>query len=240
MQKLRDSIAVYDSLLRGLRDKLSENDRKTVNLGLASLQIPVSDSTCTQGTTMTPSLTEQGVVKTSEKSPSQRYLGEASDIRFFHDMELAYCRPPEPDRQQGHPEARVDSYEQEGPIAQDPGDKSHVLLPERASADRLVYIYFSTIHIAYPFISEPDFRQTYESFWQSDSLEGFRGPWLSLLCKFTEHQPSIFGRRPYMRELRAILLCPCRPTVSKTGSYLFFYHIFSKKNVHRGHILTPL
>ncbi|KAK7897959.1 hypothetical protein LTR67_004591 [Exophiala xenobiotica] len=130
---------------------------------------------------MIPSLTEQGMVKTSQKSSSQRYLGEASDIRFFHDIELAYCQPPEPGRQQGRPEARVDSYEQEGAPTQDPEDKSHVLLPDRASADHLVHIYFSTIHIAYPFISEPDFRQTYESFWQSDSLEGFRGPWLSLL-----------------------------------------------------------
>ncbi|KAK5210441.1 hypothetical protein LTR41_004109 [Exophiala xenobiotica] len=181
MQKLRDSIAVYDSLLRGLRDKLSETDRQTVNLGLASIQLSASNSTRAKGTTMIPSLTEQGMVKISQKSSSQRYLGEASDIRFFHDIELAYCHSPEPGRQQGRPEARIDSYEQERAPTQDPGDKSHVLLPDRASADRLVHIYFSTIHIAYPFISEPDFRQTYESFWQSDSLEGFRGPWLSLL-----------------------------------------------------------
>jgi hypothetical protein len=109
-------------------------------------------------------------------------LGEASDIRFFHAMESAFCQHTELGQQEDDLETRVESYEQEGPrqqlLEQDQGS-----LPPRAKADSFVDIYFSTIHIAYPFISEPDFRRTYESFWQSDSLEGFRGPWLSLLCK---------------------------------------------------------
>ncbi|KIX95747.1 uncharacterized protein Z520_08455 [Fonsecaea multimorphosa CBS 102226] len=174
-QKLRDAIAVYNDLIRDLRKNLSNNDCKIVDLRLASIQLP--DHVARP---MVEHLSpEQTVVEDSRSTPVQRYLGEASDIRFFHAMESAFCQRSPSDCQEGVPEMRVDSYEQEG--TRQVSEQNQGCLPHRTDADNFVEIYFSTIHIAYPFISEPDFRKTYESFWQADSLEEFRGPWLSLL-----------------------------------------------------------
>jgi hypothetical protein len=117
-------------------------------------------------------------------SSSQRYLGEASDIRFFNAMKQTLFESScnnEP--QQGDSLCRIDSYEQDEVQRQATIDEDQVYLPKRATVDNYVEIYFSTIHIAYPFVWRPGFMETYEKFWQSESLEKLRGPWLSLLCK---------------------------------------------------------
>ncbi|KAJ4533877.1 hypothetical protein HRR80_004550 [Exophiala dermatitidis] len=180
-QKLRDAIAVYDNLLKDLRKNLSQDDCKTVDLRLASIQLPdyFTKHLGNDAASVEPS-PGQAVANDRHPATFGRYLGEASDIRFFHAMQSACSQQTQSGQQEDDSEARVDSYEQEG-AHQQLLDQNQGSLPPKGSADSFVDIYFSTIHIAYPFISEPDFRRTYESFWQSDSLEGFRGPWLSLL-----------------------------------------------------------
>ncbi|KAK5020729.1 hypothetical protein LTS07_011465 [Exophiala sideris] len=180
-QKFRHAIAIYDNLIRHLRKNLSQDEGKVVDLQLASIQLPeyLATQVGNDATSVPPS-PEQSAADDRHPSTFRRYLGEASDIRFFHAMESAFCQQTELGQQEGDLEARVESYEQEGP-RQQLLEQNQGPLPPRANADSFVDIYFSTIHIAYPFVSEPDFRRTYESFWQSDSLEGFRGPWLSLL-----------------------------------------------------------
>lgn len=137
----------------------------------------------------------------------QRYLGDASDITFWHAMrkELAQSLPDGPVAAAG-----VDSYEQDDAMPITPGASvpdSHsratavtfssaaegfpvpvALLPSRLTADKLLDIYFSTIHVAYPFVCEPLFRRKYEEFWKGDSIQGIDtdesgGLWVSLLCK---------------------------------------------------------
>ncbi|KIW45813.1 uncharacterized protein PV06_01524 [Exophiala oligosperma] len=180
-RKIRDAIATYENLIGCLRKNLSRDECKVVDLRLASIQLPdhLTKQIGHDTTSISPS-PEQDVADDHHPTTFRRYLGEASDIRFFHAVESAFCQQSESGQQEDDPEARVESYEQDGPRQQFL-EQSQGPLPPRASADNFVDIYFSTIHIAYPFVSEPDFRQTYESFWRSDSLEGFRGPWLSLL-----------------------------------------------------------
>lgn len=56
-------------------------------------------------------------------------------------------------------------------------------LPAREVADNYIEIYFSTIHIAYPFVNRPSFLVQYEKFWIDGlAASGGRDPWLSLLC----------------------------------------------------------
>ncbi|KAK5023512.1 hypothetical protein LTR13_011197 [Exophiala sideris] len=196
-QKFRNAITVYDSLIRDLRKSLSQDDCKTVDLRLASIQLP--DYLAKQigkGGTSIPHTPEQEVADDRQPAVFQRYLGEASDIRFFHAMESTFGQQSEFGQQQDNFEGRIDSYEQEGPRQHLP-EQDQACLPPRADADKFVNVYFSAIHIAYPFISESDFRQTYESFWRSSSLEDFRGPWLSLLCKCIIVDTPIIGRSSY-------------------------------------------
>ena len=184
---LRDALAGYDDLIQALRPNLSESDRRVLDLSLASIHIPKSASKRKAAVT-TAASSETATPATSRllqsPSPSRRFLGEASDIRFVHSMESQFCHPSGSDQQmQGVPEGRVHSYEQDVSRTPGPSDPSGGRLPPKSTADDYVDIFFSTIHIAYPFLSEPDFRRQYESFWRSDSLEDFREPWLSLLHK---------------------------------------------------------
>jgi hypothetical protein len=179
-------------LVKGVRDNLSEEDRKWVDLGLSSLRLPGTSKPLETATTASSSPEQAGTDQATGAPPSQRYLGEASDIRFFHTIELAFCQRAELDQGRGLPKPRVDSYEQEGASQRQTPEDNHAVLPHRVTADSFLDIYFSTIHLAYPFIWQPTFRETYESFWQSDSLDSFRGPWLALLCEsMAKGQPML-------------------------------------------------
>ncbi|KIX08046.1 uncharacterized protein Z518_02701 [Rhinocladiella mackenziei CBS 650.93] len=181
-QKLRHAVGIYDRLLKGLRNKLSESDRKAVDLGLSSIRLPPSALGATDGALASPSSPDNEFTARLPSSPSQRYLGEASDIRFFRAIEQAFCQPSELEKGgETNSEVRIDSYEQDGVPLQECLDENEAFLPRKTTANAFVEVYFSTIHIAYPFIWQPAFQKTYESFWRSGSLENFRGPWLSLL-----------------------------------------------------------
>ena len=183
--QLRQAIKEYDLLLRGLRNSLHEGDRKAVDLGLAAIQVHAwrSESADMKNTIQSSpngKCTEQDLPAVL----SRRYLGEASDITFFNKMKQALSLHSDIEHpQKPNPSDRLDSYEQDGLVIATISDVEAGILPSRATADKFLDIYFSTIHIAYPFIWEPGFREKYEAFWKSESLEGFRGPWLSILRK---------------------------------------------------------
>lgn len=115
---------------------------------------------------------------------SQRYLGEASDIRFYGTVKQVLSQNVGiTDTREGASSSLGDTYEQED-IQSDTILSEHpAFFPTREEADKYLEIYFSTIHIAYPFIWQPAFTDRYEEFWRSESLDNFRGPWLSLLRK---------------------------------------------------------
>lgn len=202
-RKLRHAIDIYDNLIRDLRDGLTERDRRTIDLALASLPVfeyaPIHGAKAALASSPSP---EEVGSEASISATSRRYLGEASDIRFFRAMKLVLSGNIQYGQQSaGVLDGQVDSYEQQDIQPQCATGQNYSLLPTRANADRFVEIYFSTIHIAYPFISQPDFRRTYESFWESGSLEGFREAWLCLLCKTLQIPPLVvhihlsFGRK---------------------------------------------
>lgn len=187
-QKLREAISVYDSLVGELRKNLSSTDSKMVDLRLASIRLPdnMTRQVLTSVGQPTISSTEQAVAQDRRSIRPQRYLGEASDIQFFHTMESTFGQSPALGQaNEGDLEGQVDSYEQDSSRHNEFSVPSqcHACLPPRALADDFVNVYFSTIHLAYPFVSEPEFREKYENFWLADSLDGFAGPWLSTLCK---------------------------------------------------------
>lgn len=187
-QKLMDAISTYDNVIRDLRKNLSADDCKMVDLRLASIQLPSHTGKQVEGGDTTSP--EQLAAVDQHQVSIQRYLGEASDIRFFHAIEATFGQ-----QERGISEAQVDSYEQGG-VQPGASERGRGCLPHKTAADKFVNIYFVTIHIAYPFISEPEFRTTYEKFWQSESLEGFRGPWLSILCEFC----TIYGKKTWQHD----------------------------------------
>ncbi|KIW94548.1 uncharacterized protein Z519_04524 [Cladophialophora bantiana CBS 173.52] len=183
IQKLRQAIRRYDFLIQGLRNSLPENDRKAIDLGVSAIQLPsLSPEAADTGTTNQSPPSQSLPDQESASVLSRRFLGEASDITFFNTMKQALTLRSEAEQSEGDTSTtQLDSYEQDGALRTACADSAAESLPPRAIADKFLEIYFSTIHMAYPFIWEPVFRQKYEAFWGSDSLQNFRGPWLSVL-----------------------------------------------------------
>lgn len=107
---------------------------------------------------------------------SQRYLGEASDVRFFNLVKRALQDENLSERD----DEGMDSYEQDD--ADDPAAcVASVELPSPEIADGYLDMYFSTIHVAYPFIPRLSFMKTYRKVREHGVTEDTDISWLALL-----------------------------------------------------------
>jgi hypothetical protein len=170
-------------------------------MGMIGLANPVSIPTATTATSLRRESSKQ-----SGNNP--RYLGEASDVRFFHTIKKIL----RDDVQSGGPiENETQSYDQE--ILHLETHDGRQNLPTKDMADAYIEIYFSTIHIAYPFLSKPSFMARYERFWRGDK-EVNEGPsWLPLLCKslltLEVTEPILmYLIRHYLRYWRLLYILP--------------------------------
>lgn len=125
-------------------------------------------------------------LRPSPSSKRRRYLGEASDVHFFHMIKRVLGDKPASD----NAAENMQSYDQEEPTFDFENPNGHggrLHLPSREIADKYIDIYFCTIHIAYPFICKQSFMVRYENFWKGNFEKGKGSPWISLLCKSSSH-----------------------------------------------------
>lgn len=175
--------------MSSLRVSLDDSSRAAVDLTLSYIrhQLPedvtgaIESGSNPDAAPLPGSSTRDG---SSEQTPKRRrYLGEASDVHFFHMVKqvLGHKQPLE-----NATEHDMQGYDQEELSFQSPnGHGGRLHLPSRDIADKYIDIYFCTIHIAYPFIYKPSFMVNYENFWKGDFETGKRSSWLPLLCKFS-------------------------------------------------------
>jgi hypothetical protein len=125
-----------------------------------------------------------GMVVSRALDQSQRYLGEVSDVRFFNLVKRVLQTKGGFSDEVDH---EFDSYEQDGDVSLSPLETHPGLnLPPREQMDQYINIYFSTIHLAYPFLPETLFRREYERIRAtSDALADLDKTWLALLCKLS-------------------------------------------------------
>lgn len=128
------------------------------------------------------STAEDGQLTVSSVSHNERYLGEVSDVQFFNLVKRVL-------QTQGgsYPEQGVDSYEQNG----DTGDCTNTTtagkyleLPSPETAKGLADVYFSTIHIAYPFVPGSMFTRHFNDDQSLSEDHAFHSTTqVALLCK---------------------------------------------------------
>ncbi|MAD84864.1 MAG: hypothetical protein CL912_18045 [Deltaproteobacteria bacterium] len=179
---LQLAIRSYDNLIASIQSALPESARSSVNSTLSQIRgrLPMGIIDLTDPMSIPTQITASSL----RHDPSEpngnnpRYLGEASDVRFFHTIKKIL----RDDIQSGGPaESETQSYDQEILHLELHEGRQH--LPAKDMADAYIEIYFSTIHIAYPFLNKPSFMARYERFWTGDK-EVNEGPsWLPLLCK---------------------------------------------------------
>ena len=153
-----------------------------------------------------------------------RYLGEASDVRFFHTIKKFFR---DEDQSGGAATNDTQSYDQ-GILHLETHDgrESQTDLPTKSMADTYIEIYFFTILIAYPFLSKPSFMARYERFWNGE-VDVVESPsWLPLLCKWLLTlqitEPILTYPRHYLRHRRLLyILSPRRKCQSPSTSPLF-------------------
>lgn len=188
MRKQLEIVTRYDELVEDLRSRLKEDDRRAVAVTLANLRQSVSSLPG-----MDKVSGQRGKSPVSNKTspayddlavPAQRYLGEASEVRFLNIIKQALSQnlAAQPSLAPTHLEV-WDTYEQDEISRHSSYEQNPFLLPSKATADKYLQIFFSTIHIAYPFVCQPTFLEKYEEFWETDAPYNFHGPWLSLLCE---------------------------------------------------------
>jgi hypothetical protein len=185
--QLLQAIQSYEKLLSSIRHSLDDSSRAAVDLTLSYIRhhLPedvtgaMASESSSAAATVPPSSTSN--VPGERTSKRRRYLGEASDVHFFHVVKqvLGNKQPLE-----NTTENDMQSYDQEEFPFQSPSSHGARLhLPSKEIADKYIEIYFCTIHIAYPFIYKPSFIVRYENFWKGDFEVEKRSSWLPLLCK---------------------------------------------------------
>jgi hypothetical protein len=171
--------------VRDVASRLPDLDSTTALGRLSTLNRQAEDalSKARLTSSLLPIQTNGTTPRSQPRTPanSQRYLGEVSDVRFFNLVKkvLQEKSPPE------QVDEGVDSYEQDGPLPDNtvPGDPS-IGLPNPDVADQYLDIYFSTIHIAYPFISRAPFMKTYKDLRESNGTLEIDSSWLATLCRW--------------------------------------------------------
>ncbi|CAK7222189.1 hypothetical protein SCUCBS95973_004756 [Sporothrix curviconia] len=160
----------------------------------AQAQEPLPNPGGALASTTTIGPKRQSTSASSAPRPAERYLGEVSDVRFFNLVDRALADTsssgtPVTDHP-SHTIAALDgedealaSYEQDDPSPE--AAAAHidaaVELPDPETAERFLDIYFSTIHVAYPFIPRAIFTQAYQVYIASGRETLPNDTWLATL-----------------------------------------------------------
>ncbi|OAA63726.1 Transcription factor [Niveomyces insectorum RCEF 264] len=188
---LRSAVGDYDKLIRGVLPQLPEPGRPGLLDALRSLDERVCnalrEASC-RDESLPPlhpavkqmAATPRSLSRIPPPRPAERYLGEVSDVRFFHLVDRALGDTGAADHST-EIEA-VESYEQDEPSPESVAAHGAIVEPSGAeAAQRYLDIYFSTIHIAYPFIPRALFMKTYENYLASGKKERCGDAWLATL-----------------------------------------------------------
>ena len=179
---LQLAVQSYENLIASVRSDLPESTRNSVNSTLSQIRgrLPVGIVNRANPVSIHPATAASSLQREPPEQSwnNPRYLGEASDVRFFHTIKKIL----RDDVQLDDPtENETQSYDQE--ILHLETHDGRQNLPTKEMADAYIEIYFFTIHIAYPFLSKPSFMARYERFWRGDKDVDEGPSWLPLLCK---------------------------------------------------------
>ena len=202
-QSLSHAVQSYEALVQRLRPTLGPSERAEADLTLEGIrkQLP-PDSPIMEGES---ELTLEGVPKhvssgspTMEATPAQSrqsavqatsptYLGKASDIRFFNTIR-EFMRDEE--SSSGLDQHPAETYDQSHTSWISSAFAKPLKLPSRTSALMYLDIYFSTIHIAYPFLCKPMIFRHWARISKGNFDKVADHSWLALLSR---HSVSAHG-----------------------------------------------
>lgn len=187
VSSMNDLLDEYERLLREVCDTLPERDRAGVDARMMSIKTRLAAmlSQLRQTEAFPKALNETRSVRLARPLVhSGRYLGEVSDISFFNLVRRMVLANGDGNDEGGMDnDEGMDSYEQEDPIPQRLLSEVSLELPSPEVAEEYIEIYFTTIHIAYPFIPKSTFIRVYRKLRECSVYEDMDISWLALLCE---------------------------------------------------------
>jgi hypothetical protein len=183
---MNDLLGEYERLLREVCDTLPERDRAGVDARMVSMKTRLAAmlSQLRQTEALPKALNETRSVRLARPLVhSGRYLGEVSDVHFFNLVRRMVLANGDGNHEGISNDEGMDSYEQEDPIPQRLLSEVSLELPSPEVAEEYIEIYFTTIHIAYPFIPKSTFIRVYKKLRESSVYEDIDISWLALLCE---------------------------------------------------------
>lgn len=155
-------------------DRLKAADRAFSAAGTGSSPVlPKTPEICTSGSDAAPAIKEPLL-------QTERFLGEISDVRFFNLVKQTFLsRLGSADCNKS-----VDSYELDGDIPS-PSALPHRIanLPSPENAKKFTEVYFSTVHLAFPFIPQAPFMKSLEQAMDAPEYSSVANATLALICK---------------------------------------------------------
>lgn len=184
---LREEINGYGELIQEISPALPDSERKRALDYVSSVNQRVESYLAD----VKPIVSAEQLSNSQSRNSadSQRYLGEVSDVKFFNLIKRV-LQKDNPSRADDD----MDSYEQDDLITNCVSARFiSTDLPSEESAEAYLNIYFSTIHIAYPFIPKGAFLRMYNRVRETGAIEDIDVTLLATLSECWE--PSVRRQR---------------------------------------------
>ncbi|KAI1324312.1 fungal-specific transcription factor domain-containing protein [Xylariaceae sp. FL0255] len=168
----------YQQLVYSICAPLHEGILKEIHDSLAFIQVHVYAQLGCEVETCGP--TSDGTLSEAQKLWNKGYLGETSDVRFVNFVK-EIVSPESGGGDSLDPPEDPDNYDPEQLISLRRLPNPLAFMPARSTAVEYLDNYFTTIHIAYPFVERRVFTTNFETLHTSGLDEQLSHSWLSLL-----------------------------------------------------------
>ncbi|KAF7560098.1 hypothetical protein G7046_g4051 [Stylonectria norvegica] len=176
-ENLFEGFRRYQSFVDAICSALPEAERAEVAESLSRIQGHVNSALArSKSPSNSTANADEGTTPSHDHSPG--YLGEVSDIHFFN---LAKQTFRVNSTQSDQADKLMDSYEQDVYPQSSGGYELLMDISTQDQTDMYLEAYFTTIHVAYPFIPKSSFLRKYHSLPSSRSAVHLDSSWLAQL-----------------------------------------------------------
>ncbi|KAH0425559.1 C6 transcription factor [Colletotrichum camelliae] len=169
-----------EKALRSLAVDVPPEGRAEINQSLARIQAALFHDSSPAASTISPNSLAASSPALTQRIQSPRYVGEVSDIHFFN-LVRQTAAPRSGDAGAQDDTGEVDNYDIDAPTTMEYLQNPISDMPDRAHVKRFLGIYFSTIHVAYPFVEEAPFMDKLKNLQDGNPAPDLTHSWLSLL-----------------------------------------------------------
>jgi hypothetical protein len=161
----------YEALIQSIRSKLEGADRTAVDITIEHIRTQLPNGALLQRPT-------RAMISCRPRQPS--YQGNASDVEFLNTIRGFIL---EQDAADVECESPSHSYDQTDQTILVPTFERPIRFPKKKLAIGYLDVYFSTIHIAYPYLHRPTTMVHFTNILKGEANESDECPWLGLLSK---------------------------------------------------------